>query len=198
MFKDLTSAVRPSLVLTVLFALLLGLAYPAALTALGQLVFPSQASGSLIRDNGRVIGSELIGQGFAEPGYFHGRPSAAGKGYDATASSGSNLGPTSKTLADRIKGDLAAQGSSPQTPVPADLVTTSASGLDPHISPAAALFQVDRVAAARGVPAVKLRELVTQKTEAPLLGFIGEPRINVLDLNRTLDRLAPKGANAAQ
>lgn len=198
MFKDFTTAVRPALVLTVLFALLLGLAYPAALTGIGQLIFPAQANGSLISDNGRVIGSELIGQGFAGPGYFHGRPSAAGKGYDAAASAGSNLGPTSKALADRITADLAAQGSSPKSPVPADLVTTSASGLDPHISPEAALFQVDRVAAARGLPTATLRDIVTQKTEAPLLGFVGEPRINVLDLNRTLDRLATKGATAPQ
>lgn len=198
MFKDFTTAVRPALVLTVLFALLLGLAYPAALTGIGQLIFPAQANGSLISDNGRVIGSELIGQGFAGPGYFHGRPSAAGKGYDAAASAGSNLGPTSKALADRITADLAAQGSSPKSPVPADLVTTSASGLDPHISPEAALFQVARVAAARGLPTATLRDIVTQKTEAPLLGFVGEPRINVLDLNRTLDRLATKGATAPQ
>jgi K+-transporting ATPase ATPase C chain len=198
MLKDFTTAVRPALVLTVLFALLLGLAYPAALTGIGQLVFPSQANGSVIIDNGRVIGSELIGQGFAGPDYFHGRPSAAGKGYDATASAGSNLGPTSKALADRLKTDLAALGSSPKSPVPADLVTTSASGLDPHISPEAALFQVDRVAAARGLPAAAVRNLVAKQTEVPLLGFIGEPRINVLDLNRTLDRLAPKGANAAK
>jgi K+-transporting ATPase ATPase C chain len=198
MFKDLTTAVRPALVLTVLFALLLGLAYPATLTGLGQLAFPSQANGSLIHDKGNVIGSELIGQAFASPGYFHGRPSAAGKGYDATASSGSNLGPTSKALADRITADLAANRVSPGSNVPSDLVTTSASGLDPHISPEAALFQVDRVAAARGLPSAKLRDLVTQRTETPLLGFIGEPRVNVLDLNRTLDRLAPKGANAAK
>lgn len=194
MFKDITSAVRPTLVLTVLFTLLLGAAYPAVLTGLGQLLFPAQANGSLIRDGDRIVGSELIGQGFAGPGYFHGRPSAAGQGYDASASSGSNLGPTSQVLADRVKTDLAALGSSPQAPVPADLVTTSGSGLDPHISPEAALYQAERVAASRGLPATAVRDLIASKTEHPLLGFIGEPRINVLDLNLTLDSMASKGA----
>lgn len=198
MLKDFTSAVRPALVLTVLFALLLGLAYPALLTGVGQLIFPAQANGSLLRDGDRIVGSELIGQNFASPGYFHGRLSAAGKGYDAAASAGSNLGPTSQVLADRVKADLAAQGSSPAAPVPADLVTTSASGLDPHISPEAALFQIDRVATARGLPGAALRNLITQQTEQPLLGFLGEPRVNVLQLNRALDSMIAKGAKAAQ
>lgn len=191
MLKEFTSALRPAIVLTLLFALLLGLAYPAAMTGIGQAVFPAQANGSLIRDNGQVIGSERIGQGFAGAGYFHSRPSAAGKdGYDPTASSGSNLGPTSQALADRIKTDLA---HTPGKSVPADLVTTSASGLDPDISPEAAFFQVDRVAAARGMPVAQVRGLVAAQVERPLLGFLGEARVNVLALNRALDDL-PKRA----
>jgi K+-transporting ATPase ATPase C chain len=199
MLKDFTSAIRPALVLTMLFALLLGLAYPAALTGIGQLLFPAQANGSLIREGNRVIGSELIGQQFAGEGYFHGRPSAAGKGYDATASAGSNLGPTSQALADRVKADIAKLSPTPERPiVPPDLVTTSASGRDPHISPEAAAFQAGRVAAARGLPEARLRVLIARQTETPMLGFLGEPRINVLALNRALDSEAEKGAIPAQ
>jgi K+-transporting ATPase ATPase C chain len=179
-----------------LFAALLGLAYPALLTGIGQLVFPAQANGSLIRDGDRVVGSSLIGQQFASPRYFHGRPSAAGKGYDATASSGSNLGPTSKALAERVAADLAAMPYFPKSPVPADLVTASASGLDPDISPEAALWQADRVAAARRLPADTVRALVARQARKPLLGIIGEPRVNVLQLNRALDSLPPTGAKA--
>ncbi|WP_448662100.1 potassium-transporting ATPase subunit KdpC [Sphingomonas sp. CJ20] len=198
MLKEFTTALRPAIVLTILFAVLLGLAYPAALTGIGQLAFPAQANGSLVRANGQVIGSELIGQAFASPRYFHGRPSAAGKGYDATASSGSNLGPTSQVLADRVKADVAALPHSPATPVPADLVTTSASGLDPHISPEAAFSQVERVAAERRIPVATLRALVERQTEQPLLGFLGEPRVNVLALNRALDSLPGQAAQAAE
>lgn len=188
MQKDLISALRPALVLTLAFAALLGLAYPALMTGIGQVLFADQARGSLIRRNGKVIGSELIGQSFVAPGYFHGRPSAAGKGYDAAASSGSNLGPTSRTLVERVKGDLATLG---RQGAPVDLVTASGSGLDPHISPEAALFQAERVAAARGIPERAVHNLVARHIQQPLLGFLGEPRVNVLDLNLALDE-APR------
>jgi K+-transporting ATPase ATPase C chain len=193
MLTDLKAAFRPALVLTLLFAVLLGLLYPAVLTVIGQALFPHRANGSLIRENGRIIGSELIGQRFTSEGYFHGRPSAAGnEGYDPTASAGSNLGPTSKALIDRVEGDLAALKTSPSSPVPPELVTTSASGLDPHISPDAALFQVPRVAAARGVRAEDLRVLVQEHTDSSSLGPFGEPVVSILALNRALDRIATR------
>jgi K+-transporting ATPase ATPase C chain len=187
MLTDFRSALRPAIVLTLLFAVLLGLVYPAAITGVAQLVFPSQANGSIIRDGDRVVGSELIGQGFSSPRYFAGRPSAAGDGYDAAASSGSNLGPTAQALTDRVKESVAALPNSPANGVPADLVTTSASGLDPHISPEAAFLQVDRVAAARGIAPAAVRAMVERRIETPLLGFLGENRVNVLLLNRDLD-----------
>jgi potassium-transporting ATPase KdpC subunit len=195
MFNDLKSAVRPALVLTLLFAALLGIAYPLALAGIGQTLFPAQANGSLIRDGDTVVGSELIGQKFAGPTYFHGRPSAAGAdGYDAAASAGSNLGPAAQALTDRVKADVATLSETTPGPnVPPDLVTTSASGLDPHISPEAAFSQVGRVAAARGVPATQVRALVAAAVEGPALGFLGEPRVNVLLLNRALDRARPQG-----
>ncbi len=190
MNKDFLTSLRPAIMLTILFALLLGIAYPLALTGIGQIFFPSQANGSLIREGGKVVGSELIGQTFASPRYFASRPSAAGKGYDGLASSGSNLGPASKALSDRVEGDVAALSTaSPGQAIPADLVTTSGSGLDPHISPEAALFQVARVAKARGLAETTVRSLVEGMTEQPLLGFLGEPRVNVLDLNRRLDSI---------
>ena len=196
MLQDLTSALRPSLVLTALFAVLLGLVYPAAITGVAQLAFPAAANGSLVSAHGRVVGSRLIGQAFAGPQWFHPRPSAAGKGYDATASSGSNLGPASKALADRVAGDVERLGGSAAKPLPADLVTTSGSGLDPHISPEAALAQVDRVAAARRLDRPRLQPLVASQTRQPLLGVLGEPRVNVLELNLALERLTATGAPA--
>jgi len=190
MLDDLTSAFRPALVLTALFAVLLGLAYPAALTGIGQVLFPAQANGSLIREGDRVVGSALIGQAFSSPAYFHGRPSAAGKGYDAAASAGSNLGPTSQALVDRIEADRSTLGAG----APADLLTASASGLDPHISPEAALFQAGRVARARGLSEPVVRGMIAARTEGRLLGLLGEPRVNVLALNLALDSMAGKGA----
>jgi K+-transporting ATPase ATPase C chain len=181
---------RPAILITILMTVLLGLAYPLGMTGLAQVFFPHQANGSLVMRGGKVIGSELIGQQFTSAKYFHGRPSAAGNGYDATNSGGSNLGPTSKKLIDRVKTDTATLAKeNPGVPVPVDLVTTSASGLDPDITPAAALFQVPRVAAARKLPQDTIRKLVEDHTDGRLLGLIGEPHVNVLQLNMALDAL---------
>lgn len=190
MGKDFTSALRPAIVMTILFAVLLGLAYPLAMTGIGQAIFPSQANGSLVRDtSGKVIGSTVVGQAFVADRYFQTRPSAAGKGYDGLASSGSNLGPTAKALVDRVKPDVAKrQGEGITGPLPADLVTASGSGLDPDLSPAAALAQTGRVARVRGLPVERVRGLVTANTETSLLG---DPHVNVLALNRALDAAAP-------
>lgn len=186
--KDLITSVLMIVVMTVG----LGILYPLAVWGVGQLVFPHQANGSLIEREGKVIGSELIGQNFTSPVYFQGRPSAAGAGYDAAASSGSNLGPTSSKLIDRVKTEAEAlRSENPQTQVPADLVTTSASGLDPHISPAAANFQIVRVAKARGMSEDQLRSIVGRFTEGRQFGVLGEPRVNVLLLNLELDRVSP-------
>jgi K+-transporting ATPase ATPase C chain len=191
MRHDVTSSLRAALVMTLLFALLLGLAYPLLLTGIGQLVFPYQANGSLVRDGDRVIGSAIIAQRFSADRYVHPRPSAAGKGYDALASSGSNLGPASRALRDRVAGDVKALSSAmPLRPVPADLVTTSASGLDPDISPDAALYQAARVARVRGLDEAKVKQLIAATTRHPSLGFLGEDSVNVLALNRQLDRLS--------
>jgi K+-transporting ATPase ATPase C chain len=190
--NTISSSLRPAIVMTLLMALLLGLFYPLAITGIGQLLFPAQANGSLVKDaGGRIIGSSVQGQAFTSARYFHTRPSAAGKGYDGLASGASNLGAASQTLHDRVAGDLKALSpSTPGHPVPADLVTASASGLDPDLSPEAALYQVPRVAAARGIDPARLRALVEQTVRQPTLGFLGEPHVNVLLLNRQLDAVA--------
>lgn len=196
--------IRPAIIFVIALTLITGLVYPLAMTGIAKLVFPHRAQGSLIEQNGTVIGSALIGQKFKSEGYFHGRPSATvapdpadatktiAAPYNAANSGGSNLGPTSKALAERVQASIGElKKENPLAPVPVDLVTASASGLDPDISPEAALFQVPRVALARKLPEGRLRELVSQHTEGRILGFLGEPRVNVLKLNLALDALQP-------
>jgi K+-transporting ATPase ATPase C chain len=179
-------------VMTIMTTLLLGVIYPLTITAIAQVVFPNQANGQLIERNGTVVGSRIIGQGFSSPGYFRPRPSAAGMGYDAANSAGSQLGPTNKKLMDAVKANVdAARKENPNAPVPIDLVTTSASGFDPHISPAAADFQVPRVARERGISEADVRRQVEANTAGRQLGFFGEPRVNVLELNIALDAQYP-------
>ena len=188
MKKNLITAI----LMTVATTILLGIIYPLVVTGLAQLIFPNRANGQLIQRNGRIIGSSIIAQGFSSPGYFHPRPSFAGNGYDPTNTNGSQLGPTNQKLIDRVKSDVAnAQAENPSTPVPIDLVTGSASGLDPHITPAAAEFQLSRVAKERGTTVDRLRALVAKHTEGRQLGFLGEARVNVLELNLELDEQFP-------
>ena len=198
----MTRQFRPAIVMIVVMTLITGFAYPLGLTGIAQLIFPRQANGSLIERDGKVIGSSLIGQNFTSDKYFHGRPSATTAAdpndptktvpspYNAANSGGSNLGPSNKALIDRVQGDIdTLKKENPNAPVPIDLVTTSASGLDPDISPEAALFQVPRIAKARNLPEDQIRQLVADNTQGRLFGLLGEPRVNVLQLNLALDRL---------
>jgi potassium-transporting ATPase KdpC subunit len=188
MKKNLMISIWMTLVTTLIF----GLLYPLAVTGIAQVTMSSRANGQLLTPNEKLVGSAIIGQPFSQPQYFHSRPSAAGNGYDPTASGGSNLGPTNKTLTDRVNGDVAKlQAENPNAPVPVDLVTTSGSGLDPHISPAAAEFQIPRVAHARGISETDLRTIIAKHTKGRDLGFLGEPRVNVLELNLELDATHP-------
>jgi K+-transporting ATPase ATPase C chain len=194
MKKNLITAI----LMTIATTILLGIIYPLVVTGLAQLMFPKQANGQLIQKDGKTIGSSIIGQSFSSPAYFHPRPSFAGNGYDATNSNGSQLGPTNQKLIDRVKGDVtSAQAENPGTPVPIDLVTGSGSGLDPHITPAAAEFELPRVARERGTTVDQLRALVAKHTSDRQFGFLGEPRVNVLELNLELDERFPKTKQAS-
>lgn len=186
MRRQIVIAFVYTLVTTVIF----GIAYPYAVTGVAQLLFPDKANGQILRQNGVIVGSRIIGQPFTGPSYFHSRPSAAGNGYDASSSGGSNLGPTSKKLLDRIAASVAAEQANSSDEVPVDLVTASGSGLDPDITPAAAEFQIARVAQERHIDQAALRTLIAKHTQGRQFGVLGEPRVNVLELNRDLDRFA--------
>jgi potassium-transporting ATPase KdpC subunit len=189
---NITKNLLTAVLMTIVTTLLLGVAYPLVVTGLAQVLFPDKANGQLIERGGKIIGSRIIGQGFSSPGYFRPRPSAAGTGYDAANSGGTNLGPTNKKLIDAVRAAVdAARKENPSAPVPIDLVTSSASGLDPHISPATALFQVPRVARERGVSEDAVRRLMDAHTKGRQLGFLGEPVVNVLELNLALDEQHP-------
>lgn len=191
MKRNLLTAV----LMTIATTILLGIIYPLAVTAIAQVLFPDQANGELIRRNGVVVGSRILGQSFSSAGYFHSRPSAAGDGYDADSSGASNLGPTNSKLMARVKDDAAAaERENPNALVPVDLVTASGSGLDPDISPAAAEFQIPRVARARGISPQAVRQLVRRHKQGRTFGFLGEPRVNVLELNLALDELGKEAA----
>jgi len=188
----LTRNLITAVLMTVVTTLLLGVAYPLVVTGLAQLLFPNKANGQLIERGGKIIGSRIIGQAFSSPGYFRSRPSAAGTGYDAANSAGTNLGPTNKKLIDAVRAAVeAAKKENPSAPVPIDLVTSSASGLDPHLSPAAARFQVPRIARERGVPEREIGQLVQDHIQGRQIGFLGEPVVNVLELNLKLDERHP-------
>lgn len=192
MTRSLTRELRPAIVVLVLLTVLTGIGYPLAVTAIGQVLFPSQANGSMVMVEGRVVGSMLIGQPFSDPRSLWGRPSAAGAGYDANASAGSNLAATSQVLVDRVTQEVARlQAIHGDAPVPVELVTTSGSGLDPHLSPAAAAYQVGRIAAARGIPPTAVQAVIDRHTERAILGLLGTDRVNVLAVNLDLDRLEP-------
>jgi K+-transporting ATPase ATPase C chain len=189
---NLTRNLIAAVLMTIVTTIILGVIYPLAMTGIAQVMFPDKANGQLIERDGKVVGSRIIGQGFSSPGYFHSRPSAAGTGYDAANSAGSNLGPTNKKLIDTVKANVdAARKENPTAPVPIDLVTASASGFDPHITPAAAEFQVPRIASERSMTEDAVRSLVSDHTEGRQLGFFGEARVNVLELNLALDRDHP-------
>ena len=194
MKKNLITAI----LMTVATTVLLGIIYPLVVTGLAQLIFPKKANGQLIQQDGKTVGSSIIAQGFSSARYFHSRPSFAGNGYDPTNTNGSQLGPTNQKLIDRVKGDVAnAQAENPSVPVPIDMVTASGSGLDPHITPGSAEFQLPRVAKERGTTMEQLRALVQKHTEDRQFGFLGEPRVNVLELNLELDERFPLSKQAS-
>jgi potassium-transporting ATPase KdpC subunit len=196
---NITRNLVAAVLMTIVTTLILGVVYPLVITGIAQVAFPDKANGQLIERGGKVVGSRIIGQGFSSAGYFHSRPSAAGMGYDAANSAGSNLGPTNKKLVDAVQANVeAAHRENPGAPVPIDLVTTSASGLDPHITPAAADFQVPRIAHERGLSEGDVRRMVAAHTEGRQLGFFGEPRVNVLELNLALDDVQAGAASSAK